>query len=92
MVAVLRGMRAAVLTSARAERDRHPHRRRDLPGRGRTASVTPTTRRPATAGTTSRNYDLELRYDPATDRLTGTAAITATATADLSRFNLDFTG
>jgi aminopeptidase N len=38
------------------------------------------------------NYALDLRYDPATDRLSGTAAITATATADLSRFNLDFTG
>jgi aminopeptidase N len=34
-------------------------------------------------------YDLKLRYDPATDRLAGTAAITATATAALSRFNLD---
>ncbi|HEX8632143.1 MAG TPA: M1 family metallopeptidase [Catenuloplanes sp.] len=35
------------------------------------------------------DYALKLRYDPATDKLTGTAAITATATADLSRFNLD---
>ena len=34
-------------------------------------------------------YDLELRYDPATDQLRGTATITATATQDLSRFNLD---
>lgn len=36
-----------------------------------------------------RRYDLELRYDPAADRLTGTATITATATRNLSRFNLD---
>jgi aminopeptidase N len=34
-------------------------------------------------------YDLRLRYDPATDRLAGTATITATATQDLSRFDLD---
>jgi len=35
-------------------------------------------------------YDLGLRYDPATGRLGGTATITATATQDLSRFDLDF--
>ena len=34
-------------------------------------------------------YDLELRYDPTSGRLDGTAAITATATQDLSRFDLD---
>jgi len=34
-------------------------------------------------------YDLKVRYDPASDQLTGTATITATATQDLSRFNLD---
>jgi len=38
------------------------------------------------------NYDLDIKYDPPTDTLTGSATITATATADLSRFNLDFTG
>jgi len=38
------------------------------------------------------HYALDLRYDPDTDRLTGKAVITATSTADLSRFNLDFTG
>jgi len=36
------------------------------------------------------HYDLRLRYNPATDRLTGTATILAKATQDLSRFNLDF--
>ena len=36
------------------------------------------------------SYDLKLRYNPGTDRLDGTATVTATATADLSRFNLDF--
>ncbi len=38
------------------------------------------------------NYALNLRYDPATDRLSGTAVITAKATQDLSQFNLDFRG
>jgi aminopeptidase N len=34
-------------------------------------------------------YDLKLRYDPASGQLSGTATITATATQDLSRFDLD---
>ncbi|MEV6343443.1 M1 family metallopeptidase [Actinoplanes sp. NPDC051851] len=34
-------------------------------------------------------YDLDLRYDPATGKLNGTATITATATQDLSRFDFD---
>lgn len=38
------------------------------------------------------SYDLELRYDPSTDRLTGRASIEATATANLTRFNLDLEG
>jgi aminopeptidase N len=37
-------------------------------------------------------YDLSLRYDPSAGRLEGTATITATATQDLSRFNLDLAG
>ncbi|WP_229404688.1 M1 family metallopeptidase [Micromonospora sp. NBRC 110038] len=37
-------------------------------------------------------YRLRVRYDPADDRLTGHATITATATAGLSRFNLDLSG
>ncbi|MEU6482436.1 M1 family metallopeptidase [Streptomyces sp. NPDC046887] len=39
-----------------------------------------------------RHYDLDLAYDPATARLTGTAGIAARATQDLSAFNLDLTG
>ena len=39
-----------------------------------------------------QHYDLELTYDPATDRLTGIATITAVATQNLSAFNLDFIG
>ena len=35
-------------------------------------------------------YDLNLRYDPKSGELSGTATITATATQDLSRFDLDF--
>jgi aminopeptidase N len=35
------------------------------------------------------HYDLELSYDPPTDRLEGVASITARALEDLSSFNLD---
>jgi aminopeptidase N len=38
------------------------------------------------------NYTIKIRYDPATDRLTGAVTIAATATAALSTFNLDFAG
>jgi aminopeptidase N len=38
------------------------------------------------------NYDLALRYEPATRRIQGTAEITATALQDLARFDLDFVG
>jgi aminopeptidase N len=36
-----------------------------------------------------RGYEIELRYDPSSDRLTGRTTITATVTRNLSRFNLD---
>ncbi|WP_131735842.1 M1 family metallopeptidase [Actinomadura roseirufa] len=36
------------------------------------------------------HYDLGLKYQPATDTLQGTAKITARATQNLTRFNLDF--
>ena len=39
-----------------------------------------------------RHYDLDVRYDPATDVLDGRATITARATQHLSRFNLDLDG
>ncbi|MFI6347807.1 M1 family metallopeptidase [Streptomyces sp. NPDC050560] len=38
------------------------------------------------------HYDLDLSYDPATDRLDGTARITARATQDLAAFDLDLLG
>src|SRR5688572_2801170 len=38
------------------------------------------------------NYDLKLAYDPGTDVLDGNVVVTATATQNLSRFNLDFRG
>jgi aminopeptidase N len=38
------------------------------------------------------SYELKLRYDPATDQLAGRELITATATTDLSRFDLDLAG
>lgn len=37
-----------------------------------------------------QNYDLNLAYDPASDVLSGTAAITLRTTQNLSAFNLDF--
>jgi hypothetical protein len=39
-----------------------------------------------------RHYGLDIRYDPATKGLVGIATITAMATQDLSRFNLDLVG
>jgi aminopeptidase N len=38
------------------------------------------------------HYGLTLSYEPGSNELTGTAVITATATQDLSRFNLDLRG
>jgi aminopeptidase N len=38
------------------------------------------------------HYSLTLGYEPASNQLDGTAVITATATQDLSRFNLDLRG
>ncbi|WP_154697265.1 M1 family metallopeptidase [Lentzea guizhouensis] len=37
-------------------------------------------------------YDLAINYDPGTKQLNGVATITATATDDLARFNLDLEG
>ncbi|MEU8801977.1 M1 family metallopeptidase [Spirillospora sp. NPDC048819] len=39
-----------------------------------------------------RHYSLDLRYDPDYDQLDGTVTITARATQNLSRFNLDLSG
>jgi len=38
------------------------------------------------------NYNLALNYEPATNTLGGTVVVTATATQNLSRFDLDFRG
>ncbi|MFR9774756.1 M1 family metallopeptidase [Micromonospora sp. MS34] len=38
------------------------------------------------------HYTVQVRYDPATDRLSGTTTLRATATANLSTFNLDLAG
>jgi len=38
------------------------------------------------------HYGLDLSYEPSTNQLTGRATITATATQDLSRFDLDLRG
>ena len=39
-----------------------------------------------------KHYDLNLKYEPATDILTGTEIISARATQNLSSFDLDFVG
>src|SRR5687768_16554387 len=36
-----------------------------------------------------RHYTIKIKYDPGADQLTGVTIIEATATAGLSRFNLD---
>ena len=41
-------------------------------------------------GYDARHYDLNLSYDPATDRLDGVATISARALQNLSSFDLDF--
>ncbi|HYN96380.1 MAG TPA: M1 family metallopeptidase, partial [Pilimelia sp.] len=38
------------------------------------------------------HYTVKIKYDPATDQLSGVTDVDATATADLSRFNLDLAG
>jgi aminopeptidase N len=43
-------------------------------------------------GYDATHYDLALSYDPASKKLTGTARISARATQNLSRFDLDFQG
>ena len=43
-------------------------------------------------GYDTKHYLLDLKYNPATDVLEGTATIRARATQNLSRFNLDFDG
>ena len=58
----------------------------------RPGSATRTSRSTATAATTSRTTTSTSRYDPATDVLAGVATIEATATQNLSSFNLDLDG
>jgi len=43
-------------------------------------------------GYDARHYDLNLAYDPSSRKLTARTTMLATATRDLSRFNLDFSG
>ena len=43
-------------------------------------------------GYDARHYSLDLRYDPDYDQLDGTVTLTAKATQDLSRFDLDLSG
>jgi hypothetical protein len=56
------------------------------------ASATPTTPLYGNGGYDVGHYLLNIRYNPATDRLVGVATISARATQNLCRFNLDFQG
>ena len=60
--------------------------------RARPASATRTSRSRATAATTSSTTTLDLNYDPPTNHIDGVATISATATQNLSSFNLDLVG
>ncbi|GAB7048622.1 M1 family metallopeptidase [Catenuloplanes indicus JCM 9534] len=62
------------------------------PGHGANGLGDPYFPRYGNGGYDVGHYALKVRYDPGTDRLTGTAVITATALAPLRRFNLDFAG
>ncbi|PZF95602.1 M1 family metallopeptidase [Micromonospora deserti] len=70
-----------------------------------TASPAPRTFKPGAAGAGDEyfptygnggydvgQYTVKVRYDPATDRLSGTTTVRAAATTDLSAFNLDLAG
>jgi peptidase M1-like protein/immune inhibitor InhA-like protein len=48
--------------------------------------------RDGNGGYDTEHYDLDVEYDPATDVLTGVATLDATATQNLSKFNLDLDG
>jgi aminopeptidase N len=66
-----------------------------LPGPARwarRASATPTSRAYGNGGYDVRHYDLDVSYEPATDRLEGQASITARATQDLCSLDLDLVG
>ena len=54
--------------------------------------ATPTSRSPATAASDVAHYSLVFSYDPATRQFDGSATVTAMATQNLSRFDLDLRG
>jgi aminopeptidase N len=59
---------------------------------GATGAGDPYFPRQGNGGYNVRSYALEVRFDPDTDRLTGTATIRARATQPLSSFTLDLVG
>ena len=86
------GGRTSVIptTRGRGRRRGTPVRSRRRPARP--GSATPSSRSRATAATTCGHYSLTLDYEPSTRALRGSAVITARATQDLSRFDLDLRG
>ena len=73
---------------AHSRRPRRPPTSR----RARQGSATRSSRNAGNGGYDVANYDLTLAYDPATTCSTARPSITATATQDLSRFDLDLRG
>jgi len=61
----------------------------DEDGRGADGIGDPYFPRAGNGGYDVTGYDIQIRYDPATDRLEGQTTITAQANESLSRFNLD---
>lgn len=61
-------------------------------GRGTSGQGDPYFPLAGNGGYTTGHYDLDLAYDPVTRRLDGTEALTARATQQLERFDLDLSG
>ncbi|MFC4018176.1 M1 family metallopeptidase [Micromonospora sp. GCM10011542] len=83
---------AVALSGCTPHRDKRVDADRDKFRPGSVDVADPYTPGHGNGGYDVSNYRLDVRYDPATDRLTGRATITATATENLSRFNLDLVG
>jgi aminopeptidase N len=81
------GVAGAAEASDEADRGRPPRCRPGAPGIG--DAYYPTY---GNGGYNVRDYDIDVAYDPATDRLAGETTIDARATQELCSFNLDLVG
>ena len=89
MVAVLAAVLATAVAGTAGADDRVP---RPTPTPGAPGVGDPYFPLDGNGGYDVDEYDLAIRYDPATDVLQGTATIRARATQALSSFNLDLVG